>query len=92
MSGHGHAATDAILDTLKRASSALMDGGVKFALVGGCAAHARGAAPSLHDVDFGLNEHDVPAALEALRAQASRLPSRRSAGWSRGTTRAGWWI
>ncbi|MFI7114351.1 nucleotidyltransferase [Nonomuraea sp. NPDC050227] len=52
---------------MKRASSGLKDAGVKFALAGGCAAYARGAAPSLHDVDFVLTEHDVPAALEALR-------------------------
>ncbi|WP_113703311.1 nucleotidyltransferase [Nonomuraea lactucae] len=68
MSSHSHAVTDAILDTLKRASSGLKDAGVKFALAGGCAAYARGAAPSLHDVDFVLTEHDVPAALEALRS------------------------
>ncbi|MEU0568298.1 nucleotidyltransferase [Nonomuraea sp. NPDC005983] len=68
MSSHGHEVTDAILDTLTRASSALKDAGVKFALAGGCAAYARGAAPSLHDVDFVLSEQDVPAALEALRA------------------------
>ncbi|MFD1536538.1 nucleotidyltransferase [Nonomuraea guangzhouensis] len=67
MGSHSHAVTDAILDTLKRASSGLKDAGVKFALAGGCAAYARGAAPSLHDVDFVLTEHDVPAALEALR-------------------------
>ncbi|TDE56738.1 hypothetical protein E1295_10105 [Nonomuraea mesophila] len=67
MSSHGHAVTDAILDTLKRASSGLKDAGVKFALAGGCAAYARGAAPSLHDVDFVVTEHDVPAALETLR-------------------------
>ncbi|MEV4018979.1 nucleotidyltransferase [Nonomuraea angiospora] len=68
MTSHGHAVTDAILDTLKRASTGLKDAGVKFALAGGCAAYARGAAPSLHDVDFMLTEHDVPTALEALRA------------------------
>lgn len=45
----------------------MKDAGVKFALAGGCAAYARGAAPSLHDVDFVVTEHDVPAALEALR-------------------------
>ncbi|MEV0586138.1 nucleotidyltransferase [Nonomuraea sp. NPDC050310] len=59
--------TDAILETLKRASSGLKDAGVKFALAGGCAAYARGAAPSLHDVDFVLMEKDAPIALEALR-------------------------
>ncbi|MFG1945183.1 nucleotidyltransferase [Nonomuraea sp. NPDC048826] len=67
MSSHSHEVTDAILDTLKRASSGLKDANVKFALAGGCAAYARGAAPSLHDVDFVITEHDVPAALEALR-------------------------
>ncbi|MGI5273981.1 nucleotidyltransferase [Nonomuraea sp. CA-218870] len=67
MSSHSHEVTDAILDTLKRASSGLKDANVKFALAGGCAAYARGAAPSLHDVDFVITEHDVPAALDALR-------------------------
>jgi hypothetical protein len=67
MSSHSHEVTDAILDTLKRASSGLKDANVKYALAGGCAAYARGAAPSLHDVDFVITEHDVPAALEALR-------------------------
>ncbi|HLU71690.1 MAG TPA: nucleotidyltransferase [Nonomuraea sp.] len=67
MSSHTHEVTDAILDTLKRATAGLKDAGVKFALAGGCAAYARGAAPSLHDVDFVITEHDVPAALEALR-------------------------
>ncbi|MEU4327955.1 nucleotidyltransferase [Nonomuraea dietziae] len=51
---------------MKRASSGLKDAGVRFALAGGCAAYARGAAPSLHDVDFVIMEKDVPAALEAL--------------------------
>ncbi|MBB5132338.1 hypothetical protein HNP84_002054 [Thermocatellispora tengchongensis] len=59
--------TDAILETLKRAGTALKDAGVRFALAGGCAAYARGAAPSLHDVDFVLVEEDVPSALETLR-------------------------
>ncbi|WP_372455570.1 hypothetical protein [Sphaerisporangium fuscum] len=40
---------------------------MRFALAGGCAAYARGAAPSLHDVDFVLVEEDVPRALETLR-------------------------
>ncbi|MBB4918493.1 nucleotidyltransferase family protein [Streptosporangium saharense] len=66
MGSHSHEVTDAILETLKRASSGLKDAGVRFALAGGCAAYARGAAPSLHDVDFVLPEQDVPTALEAL--------------------------
>jgi hypothetical protein len=68
MGSHSHEVTDAILETLKRASRGLKDAGVRFALAGGCAAYARGAAPSLHDVDFVLPEEDVPTALEALRA------------------------
>lgn len=66
MGSHSHEVTDAILETLKRAGTTLKDAEVRFALAGGCAAYARGAAPSLHDVDFVLVEEDVPAALEAL--------------------------
>ncbi|GAA3441707.1 nucleotidyltransferase family protein [Planomonospora venezuelensis] len=67
MGSHSHEVTDAILETLKRASTGLKDADIRFALAGGCAAYARGAAPSLHDVDFVLPQEDVPAALEALR-------------------------
>lgn len=67
MGSHSHEVTDAILDTLKRASTCLKDAEVTFALAGGCAAYARGGAPSLHDVDFVVMERDVPAALDALR-------------------------
>ncbi|GAA3834642.1 hypothetical protein GCM10022226_65140 [Sphaerisporangium flaviroseum] len=67
MGSHTHEVTDAIIETLKRAGSALKAEGVRFALAGGCAAYARGAAPSLHDVDFVLVEEDVPRALETLR-------------------------
>ncbi|GIH92326.1 nucleotidyltransferase family protein [Planobispora siamensis] len=67
MGSHSHEVTDAILETLKRASTALKDADVRFALAGGCAAYARGAAPSLHDVDFVLPQEDVPTAWEALR-------------------------
>ncbi|MFC6087357.1 nucleotidyltransferase family protein [Sphaerisporangium aureirubrum] len=67
MSSHTHEVTEGIIETLKRAGSALKAEGVRFALAGGCAAYARGAAPSLHDVDFALVEEDVPRALETLR-------------------------
>lgn len=63
---HSHAVTDAILETLKRAGAGLKEAGVRFALAGGCAGYARGAAPSLHDVDFALVEEDVPLALKTL--------------------------
>ncbi|MCT9933459.1 nucleotidyltransferase family protein [Planotetraspora sp. A-T 1434] len=66
MGSHSHAVTDAILETLKRAGAGLKEAGVRFALAGGCAGYARGAAPSLHDVDFALVEEDVPLALKTL--------------------------
>jgi hypothetical protein len=67
LASHKHEVTEGIIETLKRAGSALKGEGVRFALAGGCAAYARGAAPSLHDVDFALVEEDVPRALETLR-------------------------
>lgn len=66
MGSHSHAVTDAILETLKRAGAGLKEAGVRFALAGGCAGYARGAAPSLHDVDFALVQEDVPLALKTL--------------------------
>ncbi|GAA1265213.1 hypothetical protein GCM10009677_16470 [Sphaerisporangium rubeum] len=72
MASHTHEVTEGIIETLKRAGSALKSQGVRFALAGGCAAYARGAAPSLHDVDFALVEEDVPRALETLRAVGFR--------------------
>ncbi|WP_169987720.1 nucleotidyltransferase family protein [Microbispora sp. H10836] len=66
MGSHSHEVTDAILETLKRAGAGLKEAGVRFALAGGCAGYARGAAPSLHDVDFALVEEDVPLALKTL--------------------------
>lgn len=72
MGSHSHEVTDAILDTLKRAGSGLKEVGVRFALAGGCAGYARGAAPSLHDVDFALVEEDVPLALKTLENMGFR--------------------
>ncbi|WP_327047494.1 nucleotidyltransferase family protein [Microbispora sp. NBC_01189] len=72
MGSHSHEVTDAILDTLKRAGSGLKEAGVRFALAGGCAGYARGAAPSLHDVDFALLEEDVPLALKTLEGLGFR--------------------
>jgi hypothetical protein len=71
--GHSHEVTDAILLTLKRAGSALKDAGVRFALAGGCGGYARGAAPSLHDVDFALVEEDLPTTIKALEAIGFRI-------------------
>ncbi|GAA4197841.1 nucleotidyltransferase [Microbispora amethystogenes] len=72
MGSHSHEVTDAILETLKRAGSGLKEAGVRFALAGGCAGYARGAAPSLHDVDFALLEEDVPLALKTLESLGFR--------------------
>jgi len=70
---HGHAVTDAILETLKRAGAGLKEAGVRFALAGGCAGYARGAAPSLHDVDFVLVPEDVPLATKTLEGLGFRI-------------------
>lgn len=61
-----------LLETLRRAAAALAENGVKFALGGGFAAYARGAAPSTHDVDFLLCEDQIAAALDALEAIGMR--------------------
>jgi Uncharacterised nucleotidyltransferase len=55
-----------LLRTLKRAAAALREAGVPFALGGGYAAYARGAAPPQHDVDFMVLEEDAERALHAL--------------------------
>ena len=55
-----------VLETLKRAATAMSKAGVPFALVGSAAAYARGGALPSHDVDFALMEQDVPAAEKAL--------------------------
>jgi hypothetical protein len=55
-----------LVDTMKRASAALRDAGIRFMLGGGLAAWARGGPPTDHDVDFLIAESDAPRALEAL--------------------------
>ncbi|RBQ17409.1 hypothetical protein DP939_25345 [Spongiactinospora rosea] len=73
MGSHSHAVTDAILETLKRAGIGLKTADVRFALAGGCAAYARGAAPSLHDVDFVVPQEDIPLASETLTSLGFRM-------------------
>lgn len=63
---HSQTGPDALVESLKRAASAMKEAGVDFALAGGFAAYARGAAVSTHDVDFVLLEDDVEKALKAL--------------------------
>ncbi|NEA21739.1 nucleotidyltransferase [Actinomadura bangladeshensis] len=57
---------EGLLNALKRAAAALRDAGIGYALAGGFAAYAHGAAVSTHDVDFVVRERDVQAALDAL--------------------------
>ncbi|MFA1551989.1 hypothetical protein [Actinomadura chokoriensis] len=59
---------DGLLVALKRAAAALRDAGIGYALAGGFAAYAHGAAMSTHDVDFAVRERDVQSALDALGA------------------------
>ncbi|WP_119726886.1 nucleotidyltransferase family protein [Thermomonospora amylolytica] len=66
------AGEETLLTSLKRAASVLKEADVRFALAGGFAAYARGAAISTHDVDFVLREQDVDAAVAALTAAGMR--------------------
>jgi hypothetical protein len=63
---------EGLLRSLKRAAALMEDAGIEFALAGGFAAYARGAAVSTHDVDFVLRERDVEPALAALEAAGMR--------------------
>lgn len=62
-----------LLDTLKSAASALLSAELPFALAGGSAAYAWGAAPPFHDVDFVIMEPDVPAAAKAMTDAGMRV-------------------
>jgi hypothetical protein len=57
-----------LLETMKKAAGLLQAAGLPFALAGGGAAYARGAAPPVHDVDFVILEEDVARAAQALAA------------------------
>ncbi|WP_207393911.1 nucleotidyltransferase [Actinomadura formosensis] len=57
---------DGLLTALKRAAAALREAGIDYALAGGFAAYAHGAALPTHDVDFVVRERDVQVALGAL--------------------------
>lgn len=61
-----------LIDTLKKAAMVLRDEGLPFALAGGAAAYARGAAPPMHDVDFVIREEDTDAAARAFDARGMR--------------------
>jgi hypothetical protein len=74
------AGSAALLETMKRAATVLRQAGLPFALAGGAAAYARGAAPPLHDVDFVIVEADADAAAHALAASDMKV-ERPPEGW-----------
>jgi len=61
-----------LIETLRRAAGLLQQADVRFALAGGFAAYAHGAAVPTHDVDFVIHEDDVRSALDALVADGMR--------------------
>ena len=69
-----------LLDTLKRAATVLRDAGLRYALAGGGAAYARGAALPTHDVDFVVVETDKDAAAAAFESAGMRV-ERPPEGW-----------
>jgi hypothetical protein len=74
------AGSAALLETMKRAATVLRQAGLPFALAGGAAAYARGAAPPLHDVDFVIGQADAEAAAHALAASNMKI-ERPPEGW-----------
>jgi hypothetical protein len=69
-----------LLDTLKRAATVLRDASLPYALAGGGAAYARGAALPTHDVDFVIVEKDKDAAAAAFESAGMRV-ERPPEGW-----------
>jgi hypothetical protein len=74
------AGSAALLETMTRAATVLRQAGLPFALAGGAAAYARGAAPPLHDVDFVIGQADAEAAAHALAASNMKI-ERPPEGW-----------
>jgi hypothetical protein len=62
-----------LLDTLKKAAAMLREAGLPFALTGGAAAYARGAAPPMHDVDFVIRETDAAPAARTFESNGWRV-------------------
>jgi len=71
---------DRLVESARRASAGLRDGGVPHALAGGLAAWARGGPKTEHDVDFMIKAEDADRALEAL-ARAGLRTERPPEGW-----------
>jgi hypothetical protein len=69
-----------LVETMKKAATILREAGIPFALAGGGAAYARGAAPPVHDVDFVILEMDTEDAAQAFDA-AGMTVQRPPEGW-----------
>jgi hypothetical protein len=80
MAGKDELPFDRILDTLKKATCALREAEIPFALAGGIASWARGGPPREHDLDFFVQPGDADRALSAL-ADAGMRPERPPEGW-----------
>lgn len=80
MSGKDELPFDKILDTLKKATAALRDAQIPFALAGGIASWARGGPPREHDLDFFVRPEDADRSLSAL-VDAGMRPEKPPEGW-----------
>jgi len=69
-----------LLETLKRSSAALREGGVPFVLGGGLAIWARGGPETEHDLDYFVKPEDAERALQVLAAAGFR-PEKPPEGW-----------
>ena len=69
-----------LLETMKKAAGLLRAAGLPFALAGGGAAYARGAAPPVHDVDFVILEEDAGRVAQVLAAGGMTV-ERPPEGW-----------
>lgn len=76
----GSTETAAITATLKRASAALREAEVPFALAGSVAAWARGGPAPCNDLDLAVPQQHAERALQALVATGMR-PERPPEGW-----------
>jgi Uncharacterised nucleotidyltransferase len=80
MAGKDELPFDRILDTLKKATWALREAEIPFALAGGIASWARGGPPREHDLDFFVRPDDAERALAAL-ADAGMRAEKPPEGW-----------
>jgi predicted nucleotidyltransferase len=62
-----------LLEAMKKAATAMKRAGLPFALAGGGAAYARGAAMPTHDIDFVILEEDADAVAKALADSGMRI-------------------